>query len=399
MPKIRHLLLCLPLLLSACTAAPAVPQDPAPQKEVQPVLYEAPDNRMLAVWIPYFSVNTLLADPDANTCRDAVRRYLQRLSAFGINTVFVHACAFGESIYPSLYYPQLPELVGRDGMEIFADMCEEQHIALHVWINPLRLQNAEIMAQQTGDAAVCAWYRVGALRERNLTEWDGRYYLNPAAESTRKFLTGVITELMLRYHPAGIHADDYFYPTAAPEFDAEAFAASGADDLAAWRRANISALMQQMYKAVHAADADAVFSVSPQGDMERNRETLYADAAAWCGTEGFCDLIIPQLYFGYRNERCPFARMLRSWTALPRAESVQMAVGLGVYKYGADDPNAGSGQDEWRTAEKLPAVQTEDVLSEEGVCGAAFYHADALLKLPATEAEALKKVIVRGTNG
>lgn len=395
MPRIRPLLLCLPLLLTACSAAPPLPPPPAEESaETAPVSAPQPE-QIIAAWIPYFSVSALLSDPDEAVCREHVSSYLQKLSGFGINTVFVHVCAFGESIYPSVYYPALPAAGEHDGMQIFTDVCAEQQIALHAWINPLRLQTGEVMAQQTGDAALCAWYKNSKLRTRNLTTWDGRFYLDPAADSTRKFLKGVITELMLKYHPAGIHADDYFYPTDAPEFDTDAFARSGADDLAEWRRGNINTLMQAMYGAVHDADENAVFSVSPQGSLQKNRETLFADAEKWCREDGYCDLIIPQLYFGYRNEACPFAEMLRDWTELPRADSVRMAVGLAVYKYGHPDPQAGSGRDEWCTAERLPAVQTEDVLSDRTLCGVAYYHGDALLTLPEPEREAVEAVLLR----
>ena len=70
-----------------------------------------------------------------------------------------------------------------------------------------------------------------------------------------------------------------------------------------------------------------------------------------------------------------------------------MAVGLGIYKYGAEDARAGTGKDEWCTTDGLPAAQAADVLSEPALSGAAFYHADALLELPQTEAEALKNAI------
>ena len=387
MPHIRLLLLILLLLpLTACTAPP-------PQEDAEiPAQVHVPADRLSAAWIPYFTAERLLtaADPQA-----AVSGYLQQLRDFGINAVFVHVAAFGESIYPSLYYPQLPSLNGQDGLQLFSDACAENGIALHAWINPLRLQTEAVMEQQTGDAALCLWFRSSAFRTANLNIWDGRYYLDPTTETTGKFLTGAVTELMLRYHPAGIHADDYFYPTTAPEFDADSFAASGAADLGDWRREHITALMQQMCKAVHAADENAVFSVSPQGDLQKNRDALYADVAAWCETGGCCDLVIPQLYYGYRHGRCPFAEMLRAWVMLPRSDAVQMAVGLGIYKYGQTDPNAGSGADEWLTGEKLPAVQTEDVLTESSLCGVAYYHADALLALPEQEAAALKKASAR----
>lgn len=393
MLHIRFLLLLLLILpLTACTAAPP---PPLPEEE-RPVQVHVAADRMIAAWIPYFSAERLLT---ADGPQAAVSDYLHQLRDSGINTVFVHVCAFGESIYPSVYYPQLPSLNGLDGLQVFSEACAENQIALHAWINPLRLQTGAVMAQQEGDAALCTWFRSDAFRAANLNEWDGRYYLDPTTETTVKFLTGAVTELMLRYHPAGIHADDYFYPTADPEFDADTYAQSGAPDLGDWRREHITALMRQIYRTVHDADEAAVFSVSPQGDLQKNRDALYADVAAWCESGGCCDLVIPQLYYGYRHGRCPFPEMLRAWVMLPRSDAVQMAVGLGIYKYGQTDPNAGSGADEWLTGENLPAVQTADILSEPSLCGAAYYHADALLDLPEPEAAALKDALRRGANG
>ena len=400
--RFRNLLSVLPLLLTACavparTELPLTEGQTAAQARAQ--LQQGQSGLMVAAWIPYFTTEALLAADDETACRAAVGDYLQKLSDCGVQTVFLHVCAFGESCYPSAYYPELPAANGHDGMQIFTELCREKQIALHAWINPLRLQTADVMQQQTGDSALCTWFHSDALRKLDLLEWDGRYYLNPDAETAGKFLTGAITELMLRYHPAGIHVDDYFYPTTDPAFDADAFAASGASDLTAWRRGRITACMQMMYRAVHNADPDAVFSVSPQGSMQKNTDTLYADVPAWLLAGDCCDLIIPQLYFGYRNESCPFAEMLREWVSLPRAESVQMAVGLGVYKYGQDDPYAGSGADEWSTGIGLPAVQTADVLSEPTLCGVAYYDADSLLALPETESAQLRETIAAAQNG
>ena len=390
-------LLLLTLLLSACSFLPQA--DPlnegqtAAQLHLQPEPDSDAEQPLIAAWIPYFSVEALLAQEDEQTCVESVRNYLVRLKDFGINAVFVHICAFGESCCPSAYYPPMPGVHGHDGMQIFSEICSETGIAIHAWMNPLRLQTADYMDAQTGDALLCAWYRDSAMRAQRLSQWEKRFYLNPAAESTAEFLSGFLTELITRYHPAGIHVDDYFYPTTEPAFDAEVFAASGADDLAAWRTGNITLLMQRLYQAVKAADPDTVFSVSPQGNLQYNAENLYADVSGWCKSGDCCDLIIPQLYFGYRHESCPFPKLLREWVSLPRASSVRMAAGLGIYKYGEEDARAGSGKDEWCTTDGLPAAQAADALSEPALRGAVFYHADALLELPQTEAEALKEAI------
>ena len=346
------------------------------------------------VWIPYFTCDKLFESGDPQTCTENVQKYLQELLVFGVNSVFVHVCAFGESIYPSAYYPQSPTVHGLDALQIFRDACNDAGLALHVWLNPLRLQTKAYMEEQRGDAELVTWYTNEALRKTHLSEWDGRFYLNPAAESTRSFLADAVTELITNYHPAGVHIDDYFYPTSETAFDSADFAASGSKNLADWRRGNITELLRIMYAAVHSADAHAVFSVSPQGNLLQNYDTLYADVAAWCAAGDCCDLLIPQIYFGYRNELCPFAETVEEWLLLPRAESVQLAVGLAAYKVGEEDSFAGDGSREWITEPGLLARQTAEVLREPQLCGAVWYHSDALLSLSAQERDALIRTVL-----
>lgn len=399
--RISVLFAVIMLLLTACVPLPQRQQSdaampPSVQTYGQLQLDETqPVGSITAAWMPYFITETLFDAADEQACRDAVRTYLKRLQDCGVNTVFVHVCAFGESGYPSAYYPPMPEANGHDEMQILTDICAELGLSLHAWINPLRLQTEEYMNEQTGDAMLCTWYRDEAVRAGSLSLWDGRYYLNPAAESTRIFLSDVITELMTRYHPAGVHIDDYFYPTTETAWDADAFAASGASDLATWRRENITELVQEMYKAVHEADENAVFSISPQGNLSKNHDELYADIPAWMTAGNCCDLIVPQLYFGYQNEICPYTEMLRAWCALLRAENVSLAVGIGAYKSGEADELAGIGEREWITTPDIVTRQTADALAYPDVCGIAFYHSDALLSLPDIE----KTGILSALNG
>lgn len=395
--RLLPLFLTLCMLLFACTVpqkVPAANQPPAGGQTYRQLhLPDVQSEPMIAAWIPYFTIESLLSAPDDEICGETVTKYLCALHDRGINTVFVHVTPFGESSYPSVYYPAQPAANGHDAMQIFTDACRSLGISLHAWINPLRLQTDADMQKQKGDATLPTWYRDDSLRKNALSEWDGRWYLNPAAESTHKLLTGAITELIAAYHPDGIHIDDYFYPTTDPAFDAADFAASDANDLAAWRREQITALMKTMYEAVHSADENAVFSVSPQGNFKENYDSLYADAALWAKDGTCCDLIIPQIYYGYENESHPFAETLAEWRALPRAENVDIAAGLAVYKVGQNDPYAGRGAAEWCTQSGVLARQAADVLLSPALSGVAFYNSDALLQLGTDETAALLDVL------
>lgn len=398
----RMLLFLLPvfLLFTACYHDPEPPQ--AKQIPIQEQTFAqlhlpdaaAEDAPVIAAWIPYFTVDALLtaSDPQAS-----VTAYLTELRDLGVNTVFVHVCAFGESAYPSAYYPILPAAAKQNVMALFQPICKKLGIAFHAWINPLRLQTETYMEAQSGDSQLNKWYRDSQKRAVHLSKWDGRYYLNPAADSTCDFLTGAITELISQYHPDGIHIDDYFYPTTASAFDAEDFTVSGASDLAAWRRGNITELMHQMNDAVHSADPDAVFSVSPQGNLRENRESLYADVPEWLGEHTCCDWIIPQIYFGYQNEKFPFTEVLQTWKSLPRSDNVRLVIGLAAYKSGQQDPFAGSGESEWCDQPDLIVQQAADALGTPQTAGIAFYHADALRSLPHDTAAALQTAVKQQT--
>ncbi|MBQ3939819.1 MAG: family 10 glycosylhydrolase [Oscillospiraceae bacterium] len=385
------------LLLTACAAFQTHQQPiqalPRGQTLVQLHLEQNAEDRRICAWLPYFSVSALFDSPDESVCRKRVSRCLHAASALGINTLFAHVCAFGESFYPSVYYPEAKEAHGHDVMEILTQECARVGIALHAWLNPLRLQTADLMNAHTGDARLCAWFRSEQTRAVNFTLWDGRYYFSPSSSAVWDFLAGAVRELTEQYRPAGVHIDDYFYPTQDTAFDAEVFRRTGAPDLAVWRTERISAMVRQMYRAVHEASQNAVFSISPQGNLPLNREKLYADVETWCAEPGYCDIMLPQLYFGYKNELCPFTETAAAWRSLPRCAAVKMIPGLAAYKYGAVDRYAGSGEGEWQTDPNLLLRECMQVLADDGFDGLALYHLDSVLSLPDKAQSALRETV------
>ena len=103
-----------------------------------------------------------------------------------------------------------------------------------------------------------------------------------------------------------------------------------------------------MYDEVKAADERLEFGISPQGSISGNYDSQFADVRLWAGQEGYCDYIVPQIYFGFRNECCPFEPTLRKWEEITAESNVSLVVGLGAYKVGKADKWAGAaGEEEW----------------------------------------------------
>lgn len=67
------------------------------------------------------------------------------------------------------------------------------------------------------------------------------------------------------------------------------------------------------------------FGVSPQGTLSGCRDGQYSDAALWLAKPGYCDYLIPQLYWGlnYRkngSDALSLGRLAAEWLSLPRTE-------------------------------------------------------------------------------
>ena len=133
--------------------------------------------------------------------------------------------------------------------------------------------------------------------------------------------------------------------------------------------------MRACYTAAHAFNVR--FGVSPQGTLSGCHDGQYSDAALWLAKPGYCDYLIPQLYWGlnYRkngSDALSLGRLAAEWLSLPRTESVQLAFGLGAYRIGDGDEGDTSGPGtEWCTGHAL-ATQTT-TLRSLGASGAALY--------------------------
>ena len=201
---------------------------------------------------------------------------------------------------------------------------------------------------------------------------NGRWYLDPSYTEVDELLRDCIREIMTNYDVDGIHIDDYFYPTASPEFDAEEFAASGISDLGEWRRSNCTRMVRAMYDEVKSCDSRAEFGISPQGSISGNYDSQFADVRLWSGEKGYCDYIVPQLYFGFENESCPFAETLALWESMT-CPDVRLVAGLGAYKLGKTDKWAGAaGENEWIESPDIIQRQIE-LVGKSTASGYALY--------------------------
>lgn len=325
---------------------------------------------VLAVWIPVMQYADWMTGKTEGEFRQSVQAAFRSIAEYGLNTVFLHVRAYGDAYYPSELFPQGAYLTGDyDPLAIMVEEARKQGLSPHAWINPMRLQTAENLARTDSRFPIRQWHDDPNLNGTWLVNVDGRFWLNPAYPEVRQLIADGVSEILDNYDVDGIHIDDYFYPTQDESFDAQAFGESGASDLAQWRRENTSEMVKLLHDTVKSHDPALVFSVSPQGNLATDYETLYADAARWSSEPGFADWIVPQIYYGFENAACPFAETLALWQ--DKATASKLIIGLAPYKIGTEDVWAGSGADEWLTDGEV--LSRELALALEEADGAAFY--------------------------
>lgn len=298
------------------------------------------------VWLPYMDFEDYMYRKSEEEFRTAARKILEKARENGVNTVYFHVHPNGDAYYSSEIFPRGVYYDGDyDPLAIMTETAHSMGISLHAWINPLRLQTEEQMSRLDDDFIVKKWIDEGS---QNVKLVDGRWYLDPAYDEVAELIGSAVDEILDNYQVDGIHIDDYFYPTSAPEFDSEEFENSGESDLSAWRRNNVNRMVRMIYDTVKDHGGRLKFGISPQGNIETDVNRLYADVELWCRENGYADYIVPQIYYGFLNESCPFEPTLRRWEKLCGESDISLVVGLAGYKAGEKDQWAGeSGENEW----------------------------------------------------
>ena len=356
---------------------------PSPQAAPNPAL---PSGEWRAVWVSYLEFAEMDFSSEIAFRADAAA-LMDNCLSLGLNTVIAQVRPFGDALYRSSLFPWSHLCTGVQGQDPGFDpldvLLQEAHtrgISVEAWVNPYRLRSSAAMPPNLAD---------GNLANAH-PEWvctvDEGLYLNPAEPAAADYVVQGVAELVQNYAVDGIHFDDYFYPTTDESIDAAQFAASGAGNLAAWRRENVTALVRAVHDTVKAADPTLRFGISPQGNPDNDENQQYSDVTGWLasgGGDAVVDYLCPQVYWGQGfalhngSTRFAFENIVPAWLAYPRAADVALYFGLGAYRVGVGD--GGSNENSlsgWSTGRAL--ADQVAFLREQGAGGWALYRYGSL---------------------
>ena len=362
----------------------AVP--PKHEEEKKEINFE----KMNGVWIASVSNIDFPSRPDLSKkeLMAEIDAIVATVAEAGLDTVFFQVRPSSDALYDSDIFP-VSRYLSSDGeltldcLEYFIEAAEAYDIAVHAWINPLRVA----VGGTTDD-----------LRDDNPAKknprWcvkyaDGKIYYDCGNPDVRKLIADGVREIVENYDVAGIVFDDYFYPYPVYETDddgnrivsvfedSESFDTYGTeyDDIGDWRRENVNSLVKLCYDTVKKADRKCLFGVSPfgiwkngygdeSGSATKGSQSyfdIYCDSVAWA-KGGYVDYIAPQLYWTAENSAASYTALTEWWALAIDNTGVPLLVSHAAYRYS-----------EWENPSGIITSQVENAEGYEIYRGSMFY--------------------------
>ena len=334
------------------------------------------DEEMRGVWVSYMELS--MENESSKTQKafeDKFTEIAQKCRESGFNTLIVQVRPFCDALYKSSYFPWSHILTGTQGenpqydaLQIMCDICKENNLKIHAWINPYRVSSNETPKKLSDNNPYIKNSEIGI-------KTDNGIFLDPSNETAQQLISDGVKEIAENYDVDGIQFDDYFYPTKNESFDKKQYEAyiekygkENSMSLDNWRMQNVNTLICKVYRTIKSVDSSVEFGISPQGNIGNN-DGLYADVKSWCTCKGFADYICPQIYFSLENPALTFEDCLDSWTSLDFDENVKLYVGLGGYKAG----NGEYDEETWLLSDSILADEYDILRNNKSVRGFMLY--------------------------
>lgn len=268
--------------------------------------------------------------------KEELCKLLDEFKKARFNTILLQTRLRSDVIYPSKIEVFSEELTGKMGKDpgydplAFAiEECHKRGMEIHAWIVAIPLGSDKII-KEMGKRSITKQHPEMCIH------YNRYWYLNPGHPETKKYLSSIIEEIVLKYNIDGINLDYIRYPDRSKRFpDQHSFRKYGKGlSLSQWRRDNITNIVREIYQTVKKHKPWIKVGSSPLGKYEdltrytskgwNAYSTVYQEAQCWL-KEGIQDIVLPMLY--YREDNFyPFAL---DWQENSNGRTV--VPGLGIY--------------------------------------------------------------------
>ncbi len=334
---------------------------------------ETKEEEIRAVWLSVYDMGEFKGVSEGGFTAKAERMF-RDIAERGFNHVFLQVRPCSDALYKSEIFPWSQYISGEQGLspgydplKIFLNVAHSYNLKIHAWINPYRISSTSTdMKNLSSDNPAIKMYKEN---QGDIYFAERGIYYNPASLKVQKLILDGVRELVNNYNIDGIHIDDFFYPTTDKAIDEKEYTEycdnSGKSTLDDWRREQVNVFVSGMYTLAKSLKKDIIVSISPSADIDADMDIHYADVKLWSRQQGFCDWIIPQVYYGFKNETMPFEETVEAWGEIVTHKNIKLIIGMSAYKCGEEDYYAGSGKNEWAKNNDILSRQLEVIRQKE----------------------------------
>ena len=293
---------------------------------------------------------------DADAQKSSMLIMLDSIVSWNLNAIFFQIRPKSDAFYQSELVPWSQYLTGTRGTNPRYDpllfVIEEAHkrgIEVHGWLNPYRFES---YFNEHGDSPNGVYSANPELLLTYKDEDDAirMRILNPGEPKVIRHLKEVVGEIINNYNVDGIHFDDYFYPySGTTNEDSATFATygEGFENIADWRRNNITSMVQAVSDTIRSIKPFLRFGISPFGIYGNGQNPsgiigldaynqIFTDPIAWL-QNGSIDYVCPQLYWPTGGGQ-DFEALLKWWADKAALSNRHVIAGQGIYRLSDNVP-------------------------------------------------------------
>lgn len=356
------------------------------------------DEEIKAVFLSYIEINDYIKNTNQEISKSNIRKIINNIKSMNLNTIILQVRAASDAIYDSKVFPKSLYLVNNEQAsyyDVLAYFIKEAHkynVKVIAWINPYRVRTTNNINTITKNNPAYKYLNTDTIYIEN-----GVYFNPSKKEVTDLIVKGV--EEVLEYKVDGILFDDYFYPNKnIDEKDYQEYIKN--NDYVSpenYRLDIINNMIKKVYKKCK--EKKIPFGISPDGNIENNYNSHYADIKTWLKSDEYIDFIMPQIYYGFYNSSRDYINTLKEWESYIINNNIDLYVALAFYKVGQYDKYARDGSNEWLMNDDI--IMREILLSRNAKNYKGFslfrynniFNEDTFTNNTVKEIENLKKII------
>ncbi len=340
------------------------------------------DTEIRGIYISYLEYLNNFYGGSKTINQAKIDKMIDNIKSKDLNTIFLHVSPFSDSIYESKLFPYSYTLTGKEGknpgfdyLDYFIKSAHAKDIKVHAWINPYRISFSSDINSISDNNPAKRLVNTSSIKIDN----NGIYY-NPASEIVKNLIIRQIEEIIDKYKVDGIHFDDYFYiQSDIDKIEYNTYKNNGGElSFNDFRLDNTNDLIKRVYQTIKKKNDNIIFSIAPDGNINNNYIYHFADVKTWLREEGYVDIIMPQLYYGFNNEYSPFEGTLDKWISM-RTNNIKIVPVLALYKVLEIDNGAGTGKNEWKENSELIDMQI-NLINSYQLSGYTLFRYDFIVK-------------------